>query len=56
MKLKFKAMASLCSAMIFSAAIFGVIYSCSSDECDNINSSIEDVVVNKNTLMISVEN
>lgn len=30
MKLKFKAMASLCSAMIFSAAIFGVIYSCSS--------------------------
>jgi hypothetical protein len=56
MKLKFKAMASLCSAMIFSAAIFGVIYSCSSDECDIINSSMEDVVVNKNPLMISVEN
>lgn len=49
-------MASLCSAMIFSAAIFGVIYSCSSDECDIINSSMEDVVVNKNPLMISVEN
>lgn len=56
MKLKFKAIASLCSAMIFSAAIFGVIYSCSSDECDIINSSMEDVVVNKNPLMISVEN
>ena len=56
MKLKFKVIASLCSAMIFSAAIFGVIYSCSSDECDIINSSMEDVVVNKNPLMISVEN
>lgn len=52
MKLKFKAIASLCSAMIFSAAIFGVIYSCSSDECDIINSSMEVVVVNKNPLMI----
>ena len=56
MKLKFKAMDSLCSAMIFSAAIFGVIYSCSSDECDIINSSMEDVVENKNPLMISIEN